>query len=578
MYLDFETDGLHGSVYLACWINSAGQKKHSYVQTEGWKSLVDDFDGEIVAHNARYELECLLRESVITESDMLNMRIWCTMLGEWVLNGEEPLDLDSTLGRYKLGSKRSYAKMLLRRGVSVKDIPFLLDYCRRDVDVLPGIKSRQVELLTERNMMHIAEQRMLVCPVLVSLGTRPQLLDTERTLQMHHDTVARIAEIDAELAVYECNMNSSAQRASLIYDRLGFELPSVKGRPALTDTGQRSTKLDVLSQLTPETEEQRKFLDLYLERNKLNTLLTKNLNYFKLCNGVLRGDIVQARAVTHRLASEGRPVKHGRKTYSVQLQNIPRDLKGLFTAPDGWSVVEADYAQLEFVAAADLCDDEQAKYDIRHGDKAKGTDPHSNTARVLTENGQPTNRQEAKSSTFTPLFGGFGKTPAERAYVEYFKRRYGAITAAQDRWGREVVSNPRRELVTRYGMRFRFPNAGLSARGYITGMTQISNYPIQGFATGEMVPIALRLVWEKLVGCDWCYVSSTVHDSIILICRDDKIEELKELLRSCMLDGMINYLSSKYSYTLTTDLTIEVTVGTHWGKGVTTEYTRRSST
>lgn len=91
------------------------------------------------------------------------------------------------------------------------------------------------------------------------------------------------------------------------------------------------------------------------------------------------------------------------------------------------------------------------------------------------------------------------------------------------------------------------------------------------------MPIALRLVWDRLVGLDWCYVSSTVHDSIIVLCRDDKVEELKLILRDAMLDGMLEYLSSQYHYTLTTDLTIEITVGSHWGKGETTEYTRRSS-
>ena len=477
MYLDLETDGLHGPVYLACWINAHGERKHSYVQTEGWNALVADFDGELVAHNARYELECLLRESVITELDMKDLRIWDTMLAEWVLHGED-INLDDTAQRHKVGSKREYVSKMIKRGVPVDKIPFLLSHCQRDVDLLPKLRAKQEQMLQEKGMMHIAEQRMLVCPVLVSLGTRPQLLDEERTAQMHHDTVAAIAELDAELGKYEVNLNSGPQRAELIYDRLGFELPTIKGKPAMTAGGKRSTTLDTLALLKPSNDEQREFLDAYFKRNKLSSLLTKYLNYFKACNGEVWGDIVQGNTVTHRLASTGRKVKVGKKMKGSQLQNIPRELKKLFTAPPGWSVVEADYGQLEFVAAADLCNDEQAKYDIRHGDKSKGTDPHSNTARVLTEHGQPTNRQDAKSSTFSPLYGGFGKSPAEKKYVDYFKKRYRSISSEQARWACDVVSNPSRELVTSYGMRFRFPNATMSSRGHVIGSTQIYNYPV----------------------------------------------------------------------------------------------------
>jgi DNA polymerase I-like protein with 3'-5' exonuclease and polymerase domains len=63
-----------------------------------------------------------------------------------------------------------------------------------------------------------------------------------------------------------------------------------------------------------------------------------------------------------------------------------------------WVVGEADAAQLEFRVAAALGNDRVAIEEI-----INGADVHSITAEVLTKNGEPTTRQEAKASTFAPL-------------------------------------------------------------------------------------------------------------------------------------------------------------------------------
>ena len=571
MYADFETHGFQhdpdGYVYLVCW-HIDGVDKHSYIQQEGWHRFAEDLlrCGEITAHNARFELAWLVRDGVLSQQELARIKVYDTMLAEWVLAGEKPLDLDSVAVRYGIRGKHKLPSLLIKRGQQIETIPYLLEYCYQDVHMMMPVRRAQEKLLNELGMMHIAEQRFAVCPVLVDLASRPQLLDKALVAEKYQETYNSMHAIDAVLDKYETNLNSGTQLATLLYDTLGFEVPLIKGKPAMTAGGKRSTSEGTISLLQATTPEQQEFLDLYFKRNKLSSLLSKYLNYFYACDGKLWGDIVQGNTATHRLASNGRKVKVGKKKLGCQIQNIPRELKQLITAPEGWAVVEADYAQLEFVGAADMCNDAMAKHDILHGKKEDGTDPHSNTARILTENGQPSSRQEAKSSTFSPLYGGFGKTKAEKKYVEYFKNRYTAIAAEQASWAVDVVASPRKEFVTKYGMRFRYPNADISSSGYIKGSTQIYNYPIQGFSTGEVVPIALRLVWERLIGVGWCYISSTVHDSIVLVCRIDKLDELNKILEEEMLAGTIEYLRSKYHYTFTTPLTIEIKSGDHWGE------------
>jgi DNA polymerase I-like protein with 3'-5' exonuclease and polymerase domains len=55
-----------------------------------------------------------------------------------------------------------------------------------------------------------------------------------------------------------------------------------------------------------------------------------------------------------------------------------------------------------------------------------GFDVHAYTAKVITDAGQPTSRQDAKAHTFAPLYGatGYGRTKAEAAYYEHFNSKY----------------------------------------------------------------------------------------------------------------------------------------------------------
>lgn len=584
MYLDLETTGLpdnpEARVELACWDVGKGIQT-CWIEKEGWARLVADFDGVLAAHNASFELAWLLREGVFSVEQLKGTRVICTMLAEWVIlgNRKDPLDLDSVAKRYRVAGKQPYSASRLAREVDkakkadglvdLSQVPWLEEYCKADVRACRLIWEKQQLLL--QGMEHIVEQRFSVAPVLVEMQDHPLYLDVEKVKELHEAVSKEMREIDDSLADCGINLNSGKQLGEYLYGHspagLAFEIPEVKGKPALTAKKAPKTDEATMHLLQATTAKQEEFLSKYFRRNKLNSQLTKYLNFFLASNGVVRGEILQGRTGTHRLASSGKPVRVGKKKLGSQLQNIPREFKGLFqlsTDPD-WVTVEADYEGLEFVVAADLCRDEQAVFDILNGKKEEGTDPHSNTARVLTENGQPTSRQDAKSSTFTPLYGGWGSTPAERIYVDYFRERYKTISRCQEQWAREVVASDG-VLKTPYGMKFYFPHVKMNSRGFITGTTQVYNYPIQGFATGEIVPIALRLVWESLAGCDWAYVGLTVHDSIALACRKDKLSDLLEILKQRMLQDVVDYLKEKYNYEFTTKLGIEIKAGSHLGQ------------
>ena len=93
------------------------------------------------------------------------------------------------------------------------------------------------------------------------------------------------------------------------------------------------------------------------------------------------------------------------------------------------------------------------------------------------------------------VFGGGSGSKALVAYCDYFKEKYAVLSETQRNWALTVASKG--WFRTPYGMKFYFPGTKMQASGYITNSTKIYNYPIQGFATGEIIPIALVCFWHR---------------------------------------------------------------------------------
>ena len=159
-------------------------------------------------------------------------------------------------------------------------------------------------------------------------------------------------------------------------------------------------------------------------------------------------------------------------------------------------ILEADFAQLEFRVAALLSQDKVAMQEV-----STGFDVHSYTAKIITEAGQPTTRQEAKAHTFAPLYGatGYGRTKAEAEYYTHFMDKYKGIAKWHKKLGDEAINLGRVKIPS--GRQYAFPDVERRASGTPTHFTMIKNYPVQGFATADIVPIVLLEI-EKLLKID----------------------------------------------------------------------------
>ena len=244
------------------------------------------------------------------------------------------------------------------------------------------------------------------------------------------------------------------------------------------------------------------------------------------------------------------------------MQNMPRGgtfpVKRVFVSRwTGGRILEADFAQLEFRTAAYLSQDKTAMKEIEDG-----FDVHAYTASVITESGQKTTRQEAKAHTFAPLYGatGFGRTSAEAKYYEQFTKKYEGVALWHSELAQEAMKT--KAIRTPSGREFAFPNVYKNKHGRVSNFTQIKNYPVQSFATADIVPLALLYI-DKLLDTMKSCVVNTVHDSIVIDVHPDEERAVLEAINTTNrnLPSLVN---SKWGIEFNVPLLLESKIGDNW--------------
>ena len=219
--------------------------------------------------------------------------------------------------------------------------------------------------------------------------------------------------------------------------------------------------------------------------------------------------------------------------------------------------MEADFAQLEFRAAAYLSQDEVAIEEV-----STGFDVHAYTAKVITDAGQPTSRQDAKAHTFAPLYGatGYGRSKAEAAYYEHFTAKYKGVAAWHSRLAKEAVNT--QKITTPSGREFAFPDVVRKSTGRVSHFTQIKNYPVQSFATADIVPLALLHIDDLLKGMKSCIVNS-VHDSIVIDVHPDEENQVINVIEKTNKILPI-LITARWGIDFNVPLLLESKIGPNW--------------
>lgn len=527
-------------------------------------SSLEDLDGFVVGQNIKFDLRWLARYGL----DLSKIIVWDTMIAEHVFYGNRPfnipVDLGSIAARYGLPTKEPYIDICIKGGVCPSELPTSLIQrrCEYDVGVTRAIFKKQLERAEKEGKLATILTRCLLTPVLADIETKGLFLDVDRVRNEYQTAIKQQFDIKTALSkVADINWNSSKQVGELLYDKLGFrELTGRDKQPLRTDGGKPKADVGTIRKLTAKTKQQKEIQGLLSQNSITEAQLTKTLNKFKACidnEDLLYAQFNQAITQTHRLSSTG-------TEYGVQFQNMPRIFKPCVSARnEGWDVLEADGAQLEFRVAAFLGQDHQAIYDINNG-----VDVHRFTADTITEAGQFMERQEAKAHTFKPLFGGRSGTKAEKAYYEAFKVKYKDLAQAQERWKNQAIREKKLRMAS--GMEFFFPRikAPRGKDGWIPEESNIYNYPIQSFATADIIPISIIYAWHGMrqAGLQ-SFIFNTVHDSIIIERHPEEKEKLDEIILNSFGTACYNYLKTVYNVEFNVPLGCGIKAGSNWGTG-----------
>ena len=317
----------------------------------------------------------------------------------------------------------------------------------------------------------------------------------------------------------------------------------------IAESGFRTDKL-TLNKIAAEAEgEFKEFIDAIVRHNAVDTYLNtfvEGLKNFTNEKGFLHPKFMQAITATGRLSSR-----------DPNFQNQPRGktfpIRKVVTSrfKDG-KIMEIDFAQLEFRTAVYLAQDKQGMEDIKNK-----IDVHQYTADIIG-----VSRQDAKAHTFKPLYGGVTGTEDEKRYYTKFLEKYKDIKTWHEKLQSEAIRFKQIKLPT--GREYSFPYAERTPWGGSTYGTQIKNYPVQGFATADIVPLACiniyKLMQEQKVKS---LLVNTVHDSIVADVYPGEEDVMSKIFNQGTAD-VIPALKEYYKINFNVPLDTELKIGYDW--------------
>ena len=293
----------------------------------------------------------------------------------------------------------------------------------------------------------------------------------------------------------------------------------------------------------------KEFVDIIIRYNAIDTYLNTFVNGIRDHvneDSILHPKFMQCVTATARLSSR-----------DPNFQNQPRGTtfpirKVITSRFEGGKIMEIDFSQLEFRTAVFLAQDKQGIKDIDDG-----VDVHQFTADTIG-----VSRQDAKAHTFKPLYGGMSGSDDEKRYYKAFLEKYKDIAKWHENLQSDAIQYKKVKLPS--GREYAFPYAQRQAWGGSSYSTQIKNYPVQGFATADIVPIACINAYKMMKDRDVkSLLINTVHDSIVVDAHPDEIETMTKLLDRATKD-VIDSLYDFYKVEFNVPLDTELKVGANW--------------
>ena len=571
-------------------------------------------------HNISFDLMYLYKTSTDLKYQLQRHRIWDTQLAEYILSAQQTKfsSLDELSVKYGLPVKDDTIKKYFQAGLGSDKIPpeELLPYLQQDVVNTQAIAVLQYEQAVKQNQLTLIMSQMEALHATTEMIFNGLHIDHDRLNKYTVEVVDEYVEVKIkleDLVTYDGlveDINSPKQWSQFFFggtkkvkvkEEVGvykngntkYRLvekkvaipPFIKYVPdpdkVSEKTGQISVDDSVLNDMLRHTFDPKAIAIInallkYRELSKQLSTYVQGLSKHTI-GEFIHGKLNHTSTVTGRLSST-----------NPNLQNISNNpIKQIFNSRfnDGL-IVEVDFNQLEVVALAHVTRDKQLIADI-----SKGIDIHSALYKDMFGR-MPTKeeRKPFKSRTFQLIYGAGAKAISKQAgcsfeeakkFIDVFYTRYPDVA----KWHKDFAVRAELESLyqldddgfrekvktfvfqTETGRKFcfreYFSDSTWSPKTYNFSPTELKNYPIQGLATGDIVPMMLGIIFRKLVGRDDVKMVNTIHDSLMFdVDKDSVVDFILEI--TDILKDTHKYFEKIFKAPLALKLNAGASYGLNW--------------
>ncbi|MGC4042576.1 MAG: DNA polymerase I [Armatimonas sp.] len=422
----------------------------------------------------------------------------------------------------------------------------------RSAEATLAMRAVQEPRLAAESLTDVLQKIELpVAPIISAMEQAGVCVDVSIFEKMSASLGTQLIELEKQihaLAGEAFTINSPKQLSVVLFEKL--KLPASKK----TTTGY-STDAEVLEQLAPDHEIVSLVLQ-YREFAKLKGTYTDAMPALVQKDGRIHTTLNQTVAATGRLSS-----------INPNLQNIPirtpvgREIRRAFVAPPGWTLISADYSQIELRLFAHVSEDTElcAAFD-------SGEDIHVYTASrvygIEPKDVTKDMRRAAKTVNYAVLYGisdfalarqlkipqaeakalkenYFARFPAVKEYLD------DTIAFAREKGYVQTILGRKRWIPDIHARIFQFRQAAERAA---------SNMPIQG-SSADIMKLAMIDVWKFLqTEKPQTRLLLQVHDELLFEAPLDEVAQVGARVQELM----------EKTYPLRVTLDVEVKTGHTW--------------
>ena len=545
----------------ACYI-PIGHKSKGCIKKEivikKLKPILEDKSIKKIGQNIKFDFIVLYNQGIKMNS------MEDTMLMSYVLDAGKNRHNMDILSEIHLGHKPISFKEIVGTGkkeinFSDVDLKKAMEYAAEDADItyrLYKIFNKNLKLEKLTNIYEIFEKPLI--EILAFMEIEGIKIDKDSLKILSDKFEKKIKKLEREifkLSKKEFNIGSPKQLGEIIYNDLKIAVLKK------TKKGSFATSASVLEDLAFKGNKFPKLILEWRQVSKLKNTYSDSLpEHINPNTKRVHTSFLLAATTTGRLASS-----------DPNLQNIPiksedgKDIRKAFVAKKGFTLISADYNQIEMRILADLADVKELKKAFKNNE-----DIHSLTAsqvfNVDIKKVDQDMRRKAKAINFGIIYGisqyGLAKQinvsnhEAEEFLNAYFFK-FPEIKIYMDKTIKFCRTAGYVNNI--FGRRSHFN--GINDKNFNVRNFQeraAINAPIQGSASEIMRLAMIRL--DKKLKNSKTKILLQIHDELIFEVSNDEIKNISKIIKDEM-----SSVSNSDLHSFSTPLTVDVNIGENWG-------------